>query len=93
MDRDKRSTPLVMRAQLKAIRAFGTRVSHDLSRIRQPVLVANGDHDVMVATSHSADMARRLPDAQLMVYPDSGHGAVFQYHQRFVKEVLEFLER
>jgi pimeloyl-ACP methyl ester carboxylesterase len=92
-DRDKRSTPLVMRAQLKAIRAFGTRVPHDLSRIRQPVLVANGDHDVMVATSHSADMARRLPDAQLMVYPDSGHGAVFQYHQRFVKEVLEFLER
>jgi pimeloyl-ACP methyl ester carboxylesterase len=55
--------------------------------------VASGDHDLMVASSHSADMARRLPDAELTVYPDSGHRAVFQYHRRFVKEVLDFLER
>ena len=47
----------------------------------------------MVASSHSADMARRLPDAQLRIYPNSGHGGVFQYHQEFVEEVLEFLER
>jgi pimeloyl-ACP methyl ester carboxylesterase len=66
---------------------------HDLGRIRQPVLVANGDNDVMVASEHSADMARRLPDAKLVIYPDSGHGGVFQYHQQFVPEVLEFLER
>jgi pimeloyl-ACP methyl ester carboxylesterase len=92
-DRDKRISPLAIRAQLKAIRAFGTREPHDLAAIRQPVLVANGDHDVMVASSHSADMARRLPDAQLRIYPDSGHGGVFQYHQEFVKEVLEFLGR
>ena len=91
-DRDKRISPLAMRAQLKAIRAFGTRSPHDLSAIRQPVLVANGDNDVMVASSHSADMARRLPDAQLRIYPNSGHGGVFQYHQEFVAEVLEFLE-
>ncbi len=92
-DRDKRISPLAMRAQLKAIRAFGNREPHDLSAIRQPVLVANGDQDVMVASSHSADMARRLPDAQLRIYPNSGHGGVFQYHQEFVEEVLEFLER
>jgi pimeloyl-ACP methyl ester carboxylesterase len=55
--------------------------------------VVNGDNDVMVASEHSADMARRLPDAKLVIYPDSGHGGVFQYHQQFVPEVLEFLER
>ena len=92
-DRDKRISPLAMRAQLKVIRAFGNREPHDLSAIRQPVLVANGDQDVMVASSHSADMARRLPDAQLRIYPNSGHGGIFQYHQEFVEEVLEFLER
>jgi pimeloyl-ACP methyl ester carboxylesterase len=92
-DRDKRISPLAIRAQLKAIRAFGTREPHDLSAIRQPVLVANGEHDVMVASSHSVDMARRLPDAQLRIYPDGGHGGVFQHHQEFVEEVLEFLER
>lgn len=36
-------------------------------------------------------MARRLPDAKLVIYPDSGHGGVFQYHEQFVPEVLEFL--
>jgi pimeloyl-ACP methyl ester carboxylesterase len=92
-DRDQRFSPMAMRAQLKAIRAAGVQAPHDLGKIRQPVLVANGDNDVMVASEHSADMARRLPDAKLVIYPDSGHGGVFQYHQQFVPEVLEFLER
>jgi pimeloyl-ACP methyl ester carboxylesterase len=84
---------LLAGAQLKAIRAAGVQAPHDLGRIRQPVLVANGDNDVMVASEHSADMARRLPDAKLVIYPDSGHGGVFQHHQQFLPEVLEFLER
>jgi pimeloyl-ACP methyl ester carboxylesterase len=92
-DRDKRFSAIAMLAQLKAIRAAGVQVPHDLGKIRQPVLVANGDNDVMVASEHSADMARRLPNAKLVIYPDSGHGGVFQYHQQFVPEVLEFLER
>jgi pimeloyl-ACP methyl ester carboxylesterase len=55
------------------------------------VFVANGDHDLMVASSHSADMARRLPNARLTIYPDSGHGGVFQHHEHFVPEALAFL--
>jgi pimeloyl-ACP methyl ester carboxylesterase len=90
-DRDKRISPLGTRAQLKAIRAAGVQAPHDLAKIRQPVLVANGDHDVMVASRHSADMARRLPNAKLVIYPGSGHGGVFQHHRQFVPEVLEFL--
>ena len=91
-DRDKRISPLAMRAQLKAIRAAGLQAPHDLGRIRQPVLVANGDNDVMVASSLSEDLARRIPSAELVIYPDSGHGGVFQYHREFVPAVLEFLE-
>jgi pimeloyl-ACP methyl ester carboxylesterase len=90
-DRDKRISLSAFRAQLKAIRAAGVQAPHDLAKLRQPVLVANGDHDVMVASKHSADMARRLPNAKLVIYPNSGHGGVFQYHQQFVPEVLEFL--
>ena len=60
--------------------------------ITQPVFVANGDHDLMVASSHSADMARRLPNATLTIYPNSGHGGVFQYHEQFVPAVVEFLD-
>jgi len=91
-DRDKRISLHARRAQVKAIRAAGLQAPHDLGKIRQPVFVANGDHDVMVASSHSADIARRIPNAKLTIYPDSGHGGVFQYHRQFVPAVLEFLE-
>jgi pimeloyl-ACP methyl ester carboxylesterase len=83
---------MAMRAQLKANRAAGRQAPHDLDKLRQPVLVANGDHDVMVASEHFADMARRLPNATLVIYSGSGHGGVFQYHHQFVPEVLQFLE-
>jgi pimeloyl-ACP methyl ester carboxylesterase len=89
--RDKRISLQAQLAQVKAIRAAGRSEPDDLSRITQPVLVANGDHDLMVASSHSADMARRLPNARLTIYPDSGHGGVFQHHDEFVPAALAFL--
>jgi pimeloyl-ACP methyl ester carboxylesterase len=46
----------------------------------------------MVASSLSADLARRIPNAKLTIYPDSGHGGVFQHHREFVSAVLKFLE-
>ncbi len=91
-NRDKRISLQARRAQLKAIRAAGLQAPHDLGNITQPVFVANGDNDVMVASSLSADLARRIPNAKLTIYPDSGHGGVFQYHREFVPAVLEFLE-
>ena len=79
-------------AQLKAIRHAGQSDPDDLSVITQPVFVANGDHDLMVDSSHSADMARRLPNAKLKIYPNSGHGGVFQHiTATFVPDVLQFL--
>jgi len=79
-------------AQLKAIHAWGRQTPDDLSRIRHPVLVANGDQDKMVPSSNSVDLARRLPNAELVLYDDAGHGGIFQYHEAFVKKALEFLE-
>ena len=90
-DRDKAITLSSFRAHLKAIHAWGLHEPEDLSRIQQPVFVANGDQDRMVPSSNSADLARRLPNAQLAIYPDAGHGGIFQYHQQFVPAALEFL--
>jgi pimeloyl-ACP methyl ester carboxylesterase len=56
------------------------------------VLVANGESDRMVPTSNSVDLARRLPNAELVIYPDAGHGGIFQFHEQFVAQALEFLE-
>ena len=78
-------------AQLRAITSAGLHQPDDLSTIKVPVFVANGDNDLMVSSDHSTDMARRFPNARLRIYPNSGHGGVFQYHREFVAEALEFL--
>ena len=91
-DRDKSISPIAFRAQLKAIHAWGRQERSDLAGIQQPVFVANGDHDRMVPSSNSVDLARRLPNSRLTLYPDAGHGGVFQHHDQFVDEVLEFVD-
>jgi len=91
-DRDKSISPLAFRAQLKAIHAWGLQTPQDLTRVEHPVLVANGDHDRMVPSENSLDLAQRLPNAQLRIYDDAGHGGIFQHHEHFVDEVLQFLE-
>lgn len=80
-------------AQLQALSAWGQKRPADLSVIRQPVLVANGDDDRMVPTRNSHDLAQRLPNSELVIYADAGHGGVFQYHEDFVPEALAFLSR
>jgi pimeloyl-ACP methyl ester carboxylesterase len=90
-DRDREIAPASFIAHLRAIKAWGQQTPSDLSAIRHPVLVANGEHDRMVPTSNSIDLARRLPNAQLKLYPDAGHGGIFQYHEEFVPQALEFL--
>lgn len=92
IDRDKPITMATFRRQLTAIEAWGKQASQDLGVVRNPVLVANGDHDIMVPSSNSVDMARRLPNVELVLYPDAGHGGIFQYHEAFVSKAREFLD-
>lgn len=91
VDRDRKISLQARLAQLRAIVAGGKAAPDDLSVITQPALVANGDNDVMVASEHSVELADRIPDARVIIYPRSGHGGIFQYHREFVPEVLEFL--
>jgi len=92
-ERDKPISHQARIAQLLAIREAGLGEPHNLSKISQPTFVANGDNDVMVATSQSHILAERIPNAELTIYPDSGHGGIFQYHHEFVPAVLDFLGR
>lgn len=92
-DRDKPVTLGVFRRQLKAIKAWGKQAPQDLGQIRKPVLIANGDHDIMVPTKNSQDMARRIPGSELHIYPDAGHGGIFQHHAAFAKTARAFLNR
>jgi pimeloyl-ACP methyl ester carboxylesterase len=93
IDRDTAVPLRTLLAQLKACRRWGKEEPHDLSRIHQPVLLANGDNDRMLPTPNTLDMARRLPNNELVIYPDAGHGGIFQYHDQFVEKALEFLAK
>ena len=88
-----RDTPVkikTLQTQLKAISKWGYEQPADLSKFTLPVLVINGDNDRMVPTPNSYDMAERFPNAQLHIYEEAGHGAVFQHHDDFVKRALTF---
>jgi len=63
-----------------------------LGEITMPVFVANGEHDVLTPTSNSFVLQKLLPDAYLHIYPDAGHGFLFQYASLFVQHVNIFLD-
>jgi pimeloyl-ACP methyl ester carboxylesterase len=63
-----------------------------LRAIRQPTLVVSGSDDTMLPASNAHALFKALSDAQLIFYPDSGHGALFQHHATFVSHVRTFLD-
>jgi len=92
-NRDQEISVSAFLAQLEALRVWGHKAPADLSVVKQPVLVVNGDEDRMVPTVNTRDLARRLPNSELIIYPDAGHGGAFQFHAEFVSSTLGFLAR
>src|SRR5215831_19504443 len=82
-------------AQLAAIREWGRIPSTDryatLKDITHPTLIAHGNKDIVVAPLNALILAEHLPNAQLIVYPDSSHGAQYQHATRFLEHVRLFL--
>ena len=91
-DRDTPVSNESIGAQLTALAKWELGTSPaGLATIAQPVLVVNGDEDIMLPTINSFELAQSLPNAQLSIYPDSGHGGIFQHHTLFVQQTLTFL--
>ncbi|PGZ92718.1 alpha/beta hydrolase [Bacillus sp. AFS029533] len=86
--------PESVQAQIKGAGAWRTISTFDrLGEIKQPVLVANGNRDIMIPTVNSYIISQRIPNAQLIIYPDSGHGFLFQYPEMFAEHVNIFLNK
>jgi pimeloyl-ACP methyl ester carboxylesterase len=90
-NRDSDISLTAFRTQLKAIQRYGRAEPSDLSVITGPTLIANGDHDRMVPSVLSEDLHRRIAGSQLIIYPNSGHGAIFQHWQEFAPAAAAFL--
>ncbi|HEX7826014.1 MAG TPA: alpha/beta hydrolase [Mycobacterium sp.] len=91
VNRDKPISVLAFWTQLKSIQKFGRSAPTDLSKFTQPTLIANGDNDRMVPSVLSEDMHRRIKGSELIIYPDSGHGGIFQFHDKFAPVAAAFL--
>ncbi|MDQ0672629.1 pimeloyl-ACP methyl ester carboxylesterase [Pseudarthrobacter siccitolerans] len=91
VDRDKPISTRAFQTQLKAIQKFGRSAPADLSTLTHPTLIANGDNDRMIPSVLSEDLHRRIKGSDLIIYPDSGHGGIFQYHAKFAPAAVEFL--
>jgi pimeloyl-ACP methyl ester carboxylesterase len=80
------------RAAISAWREVSANSIADTGRIYQPTLIVSGSHDIMIPTVNSFTLSQHIPDAQLIVYPDSGHASLFQYPELFVKHAELFLD-
>jgi pimeloyl-ACP methyl ester carboxylesterase len=91
-DRDPAASNETVQAQTLAIVRWGKGNGTDkpLSAINLPVLIANGDNDIMVPTMNSVALFEALPNAELSIFPDAGHGGIFQYHREFTAQALRF---
>jgi pimeloyl-ACP methyl ester carboxylesterase len=95
-DRDAPVSDATVDAHLTAARAWGASApgSFDyLEEIRQPTLVVNGSNDIVVATINSYILQQNLPDAELILFPDSNHGSHFQFTDPFLEYVTAFVDR
>lgn len=92
LDKDKPMSFPGFLTQLAAIYRWGKMTKAPLaSFITMPTLIANGDVDRMVPTENSYELHHRIPGSELVIYENSGHGGVFQYHQEFGPKVVDFL--
>ncbi len=94
-DRDIPVSAETIAAYRAAAQGWGSAPLDDLaylSRIAQPALVVNGSNDVVIPTINSYHLYQHLPDAELWLLPDSGHGAHFQYPALFARQVIDFLD-
>src|SRR6202048_1746315 len=92
--RDPEVNDKVSPAQVEAIGKWGVQQkgSYDyLKTFKQPTLVVNGSNDVIMPTVNSFIMQQNMPNAQLIIYPDSNHGAHHMYPELFVRHVSTFL--
>jgi pimeloyl-ACP methyl ester carboxylesterase len=92
--RDPEANDKVAPAQLAALAKWGAPRENPydyLHALRQPTLVVNGDNDVIIYSINSWHLQQHIPNAQLILYPDANHGSLYQYPERFVAHVDQFL--
>ena len=80
-DRDTKVSVSTLPQPAQGDPRWGDRTPQDLGKIDIPTFVANGESDQTAPTSNTVELDRRLPNSEFAIYPDAGHGGIFQYHE------------
>jgi pimeloyl-ACP methyl ester carboxylesterase len=94
-DRDSPVSHATVAAHAAAAVEWGTAAAGDydyLKAIPQPTLVVNGANDIVVATVNSYLLQQNLPNAELILFPDSNHGSHFQFTEQFNRSLTDFVD-
>jgi pimeloyl-ACP methyl ester carboxylesterase len=95
MDRDVEVSEAAAARQREAIGAYiagGASAQDHLRDLKLPTLIVQGSNDVIIPTINSYVLQQKLPNAQLILYPDANHGSFYQYPELFVKHATIFLD-
>jgi pimeloyl-ACP methyl ester carboxylesterase len=96
VDRDAPVSPESATAGLKAVLGWAQpypAALKELKNISKPVLIVQGENDLLVPVVNAINMSNSIPGAQLFVYHDAGHGAIYQYHDEFIRGAVDFLSK
>jgi pimeloyl-ACP methyl ester carboxylesterase len=94
-DRDVPVSDATVAAHSAAAREWGAAApdSFDyLKEIPHRTLVVNGSNDIVVSTVNSYLLQQNLPNAELILFPDSNHGSHFQYTELFNQYLSDFID-
>jgi pimeloyl-ACP methyl ester carboxylesterase len=95
-DRAPHLSPVLAKRQTEAFSKFSVSNPENpyerIHELKMPVFVANGDNDLLIPSVNSFELAQLLPNAHLHIYPNSGHGFLYQYAELFAKHIDLFLD-
>ncbi|MBB5635076.1 pimeloyl-ACP methyl ester carboxylesterase [Pedobacter cryoconitis] len=96
VDRDPETTQQSNGAQVTAVLNWAEPATHtleDLKTITQPVLIVEGRFDVLVPVVNSFSLYQNIPNSRLYLFPEAGHGSIFQEPARFLDQAKDFLDK
>lgn len=80
-----------IKALLPVWRDPGSFTKDELRKIKAPTLVADGDHDEVIALAQVEEMSKLIPNGKLAVLKDTSHFALWQDPAGFTKLLVDFL--
>jgi len=87
------STPEMIQAYIAAATTYHEDASGRREKLkvsRTPILVISGDNDISTAVENWFALNREIPNAHLIVYPETGHGPQHQYPELTAAQIALF---